>query len=138
MSRQPPELKLPADGTCSFCGNDRRQARIFVGSSITDVRICDGCLGLCCSVLADMADARGRAPECSAADFPEDLLAEILVTLATKGPRATPPPDPEFRCSFCDATRPDEVPALVCGPRVFICSACVASAVALVKRELRA
>lgn len=111
---------------------------MFVGSPTTRVLICDGCLGLCCSVLADMADARERAPECSAADFPDDVLADIMATLAIKGPRVTRPPNPELHCSFCDATQSDEVPALIRGPHVFICNACVSEGVAFVKREVRA
>ena len=103
-----------------------------------DVRICDGCLGLCCSVLAEMADRLEGAPECSGVDFPDDVLAEIMAALATKPPRATPPPNPEFRCSFCDARRPDDVAVLVSGPRVFICNACVFDGVAVAKRAVSA
>lgn len=43
---------------------------------------------------------------------------------------------PELHCSFCNARRRD-VPALVSGPFVFICNACVVDAVAAVKRALR-
>ena len=138
MPRHPPEFNVPQDGSCSFCGKTRRETRAFVGSSIMDVRICDGCLGLCCSVLAEMADRMEDAPGCSGSEFPEEVLAEIMAALATKPPRATPPPNPEFRCSFCDARRPDDVPVLVSGPRVFICSECVADGVAVVKRALTA
>src|SRR5690348_414031 len=124
MPRHPPDLDVQTDGSCSFCGRTRRETRAFVASSITDVMICDECLGLCCSVLAKMAHRREDAPEGSGADLPEDLLAEINLVLATKPPAAMPPPNPEFRCSFCDARRPDDVSVLVSGPRVFICNGC--------------
>jgi hypothetical protein len=138
MPRHAPEFTVPKDGSCSFCGKTRRETRAFVGSSIMDVRICDGCLGLCCSVLAEMAGLLEGAPECAGADFPEHVLAEIMAALATKPPRATPPPNPEFRCSFCDARRPDDVPVLVSGPRVFNCNACVSDGVTVVKRAVNA
>lgn len=132
-----PTFTSPTNGTCSFCGKDRRETRAFVGSSITDVRICDGCLGLCCSVMAEMAGAKEEVEDQSAVDFSEDRLASVLTTLAKKGPRATAPTDPDFRCSFCDHRRAD-VAALISGPLVFICDACVGGAVAVVKRESRA
>lgn len=150
MSRPAPTLTLPDDGTCGFCGKSRRETRAFVGSSIMDMKICDGCVGLCCSVLAEEAKllekapkqfqlskaevARGRLPQVSAVDFPEELLREINAALALRGPPATPAPSAEFRCCFCDARRED-VPKLVSGPRVFICNECVAQSVAAIKRQ---
>lgn len=136
MPRHAPTFTLAAHGTCAFCGKTRSETPALVGSPTLDVRICDGCLGMCCSILADNADALADAPACSGAEFPEVLLARILATLATKPPGTMPPA--HCRCSFCDATRPDDVPVLVSGPRVFICSACVGDAVAVVKRTLRA
>lgn len=150
MPRTPPNLTLPNDGTCGFCGKSRRETRAFVGSTIMDVRICDGCVGLCCAILAEEAKvldkapkdfqfsategARGRLAQVSAADFPEELLVEINAALAVQGPAATPAPSAEFRCSFCDARR-EEVPKLVSGPRVFICNECVAQGVAAIKAQ---
>lgn len=148
MPRNKPNLTLPDDGTCGFCGKSRREARALVGSPVTDVRICDGCVGLCCAILAEQAKvlekapkafqfseaevARGRLPQVSAADFPDELLVEINAALAAHGPATTRPSSAEFRCSFCDARHVD-VPKLVSGPRVFICNKCVTQGVAAIK-----
>ena len=135
MARHAPEFTLLVDGSCSFCGKMPRETRGFVGSSITEARICDACLGLCCAVLAEQVGVRSSSPLSSGAAVPEGLLAEIMATLATQGPPAMPPLNPLYWCDFCHARRPEDVPAFVTGPRVFICNGCVADAVAVVKRQ---
>lgn len=101
-----------------------------------DVRICDECVGLCCSVLAASAGETDKIRQQSAADISDDRVAAIFEALARKGPppQPTQPRGEEFHCSFCDRPRRD-VAHLVSGPRVFICDACVGAAVAVVKRE---
>ena len=96
-----PTFTLLTDGTCSFCGSSRREARAFVGASIMDVRICDDCLGFCWGVLAKIAGATDDIETQSAVDVPEEQLASVLATLAKQGVPARGQLDPEFRCSFC-------------------------------------
>jgi hypothetical protein len=50
----------------------------------------------------------------------------------------TAPPASGFRCSFCSAARPEDVPVLVSGPRVFICNLCVSDGVAVLQRAWKA
>lgn len=100
-----------------------------MGSSITDVIICDQCLALCCRVLADDKDLE---PEESVVDYPEERLAAILDAVAKKGP---PPeiPHPDLQCSFCAKRRGDSA-QMVMGPRVMICDVCIGGAASVARR----
>ncbi len=101
-----------------------------MGSSITDVVICDQCLALCCRVLAD---DKNLEPRESVVDYPDERLAALLDAVAKQGP----PSEitlPDLQCSFC-AMRRGDAPKMVMGPRVMICNACIGGATSVEKRE---
>lgn len=144
-------LKLA--GSCSFCGKDRTEVRVLVGTLGRECRICDECLGLCCDILGerDFDTLSYTAPPFEDERF-HDELAGILHTLAAEREAArkemllddlrrsfdAAPRTPlrEFHCSFCDASR-SEVAKLISGPRVFICETCIGDAAGVVAHVLR-
>jgi hypothetical protein len=149
-------LVLALGGECSFCGKKHREVRTLLGTFDRPWKICDECVELCTSILAEERDwaSRRRAapppPLDAAADAADATVAETLRRLAEEPGREdsilddlrrsfTPRPRvvEEFRCSFCDADRRD-VEKLIAGPRVFICDGCSADAAAVVAHVLRA
>jgi hypothetical protein len=109
--------------------------------------ICGTCVGLCCDVLTEYAEAVEPTPFYGETlSFDDDRfrvhLAAVLVSLAAQRERrlakkAGLPSAPDApRCSFCDL-HGDAVAKLVNGPRVHICEACVATAAQTLGDELR-
>ena len=109
-------------GTCSFCGKDRRITRGLVGTADQPVCICDHCLELCCEVLAEKARHAYAPAEGHRGVIDEAALAEVRAALRARAPEL---PAPAFACSLCGDAR---ALAIIHGPRVFICDACVAAA----------
>ena len=148
---------LALGGTCSFCGKDRAETKMLVGTFGRPTKICDECVGFCCDIIAVDAEKENSRPslETKPIDVPsdvEDRLSEILRRLAeeheernkemliadARSAIETAKCDIEqFRCSFCDAPR-QEVARLISGPRVYICDLCIADATTVVGHVLRA
>jgi hypothetical protein len=130
---------LALGGTCSFCGKDRAETKMLVGTFGRPTKICDECVGLCCEIIAEETEKENSAPplERKPINVPpeaEDPLAEILRCLAEEREErnkemliadlrraidAGKSDIEEFRCSFCDAHR-REVAKLIAGPRVHL------------------
>lgn len=134
-------------GPCSFCGKDLGLVPTMVGVRDSGAAICSECVGLCCDVLTEYAEAVEPTPFYEETlSFDDDRfrvrLAAVLVSLAAQRERrlakqAGPPSSPDApRCSFCDLRR-DAVAKLIDGPRVHICEACVAAGAQTIGDELR-
>jgi hypothetical protein len=153
-------------GPCSFCGKTGHEIQLLVGVSGRAPRICDECLGMCLDIIDEerqlaripLAQLRSEQERLWAAELTErrtQFEAECqhleplsgperedhrraLVEAALAAPCAEPAPVIDhFRCSFCDAARP-EVLKLVSGPRVFLCDRCAVEAIGLLAHVLRA
>src|SRR5262245_23651940 len=116
---------LALGGSCSFCGKDRAETKMLVGTFGRPYKICDECVGLCCEILVEEAEKANPAPlpEMKAVNVPSDVadrVSEILRSLAEEreermqealisDARRMLEPDrwhiEDFRCSFCDAHR---------------------------------
>lgn len=119
----------------------------MVGVRDTGPVICGECVGLCCEVLTEHAEAVEPTPfygeELS---FDDDRfraqLDAVMVSLDAQRERRlaqarTPLASADApRCSFCDLRR-EAVAKLIEGPHVHICEACVAAAAHSIGDELR-
>ncbi len=102
-------LTAPAD--CSFCGKPRT---LFAGDAAA---ICDDCVGLCCAILAERVGTHVE-PEIPASQLSVEWIMHVTRRLDQ---RAITTP---CTCSFCGGDSSDAA-AMIAGPRVFICEACV-------------
>jgi ATP-dependent protease Clp ATPase subunit len=145
---------------CSFCGKERDEVRAFFTKP--GVRICDGCVALCAKAFSRQpktAPVPSRGVWCSFCDnHPEKVqrmiagpgvyICDACVALGTEAislelkrspaPKNDPQPKPapaKLRsfalCSFCGKTR-EEVQALIDGPGVHVCDACVDVSIKLI------
>jgi len=133
--------------SCSFCGKDLGLVPMIVGMQDQGAAICGECVGLCCDILTEYAEAVEPTPFYGKGlSFDEDRfriqLAAVLVSLSAQRERrlakqAAPPSSPDApRCSFCDL-HTDGVAKLINGPGVHICEGCVAAAAQTIGDELR-
>jgi ATP-dependent protease Clp ATPase subunit len=143
---------LALGGSCSFCGKAANDVGALAGALGRPTRICDGCIDLCCQILAEQSlHPSGRLLEERSATEDDDLhrllrdlqpgdlratLDGIVARIRKQmdGRRRTTVAD--FQCSFCDGHRRD-VAKLISGPRAFICDTCVGDATAVLSHVLR-
>lgn len=139
MSARAARLKACITGQCSFCGRDVRDVGALIGSSVTETRICDPCLGICCDVLARAVGE--RVEDAPASAWSSSRISETVAKVkasAAKGELAPPPTGSgdSSRCSFCLAAE-HEVAKLIAGAGVYICERCVADAAIFNKPAVR-
>jgi ClpX C4-type zinc finger len=141
---------LQLGGSCTFCRKDGGKALALAGVVGRPARICDGCIALCCQILAEESLGVPDRPIIDTAD--EDDLDGLLRDPALQDPtgnldailaRLRQRMDgnmsrrfADFQCSFCDAHRRD-VAKLISGPLVFICEGCIGDAVSVCSHVLR-
>jgi len=53
---------LALGGSCSFCGKDRAETKMLVGTFGRPTKICDECVGLCCEIIAEETAKEHSAP----------------------------------------------------------------------------
>lgn len=100
--------------SCSFCN----KPGVLFGDG---VRICDPCVGLCAEILAERVGTPA-APNVPGSQLAPAWIDAVIARLDER------PILEDVRCSFCGADG-DLARAIIAGPRVYICEACVAAAV---------